>query len=80
MTAKEYRDCLTDMLNILEELTEAPSPTATRDSFIHTLHLQFEITRELYRLDKESANKALWNSVITECKAKETENGGQSNM
>lgn len=64
MTSERYREYLCGLLKSLEELTEAPSATATKDSFVNTLHLQFEITRELYRLDKESLNKALWKEVL----------------
>ena len=54
MTSERYRKYLCGILESLEELTEAPSDTATRDSFVCTLRLQFEITRELYKLDHEN--------------------------
>lgn len=49
---KLYRCYLCDMLNRLEEMTEDPAPV-TRDTKLRFMDLQFELIREVYKLDND---------------------------
>lgn len=56
LNRQKYRDYLTKQLDDIDELFETPSSkmTMTLDTVVNAMRLQFEIVRELYRLDNEN--------------------------
>ncbi len=50
---QKYRDYLAKQLDDIDELFETPSSKMTLDTVVNAMRLQFEIVRELYRLDNE---------------------------
>ena len=52
-TKEKYRAKLIELVELLAELAEMPSMTVTRDTAINVLRLDFELRRELYKLDND---------------------------
>ncbi len=53
MTKEKYRAKLIEKAELLAELAETPSMAVTKDAVINVLRLDFELCRELYKLDND---------------------------